>query len=193
MLSGPQGSLPVGAAPLASPWTLGRESQLGRSLPHPQTSAELKAQLAPWSHLHVAGLVGHHEGRGEAIFVVKGTASQGVAHASNRRVPCQGEGERAERERSRAGEVGLDEVCAEPATAGTSGPGHHWRVPGGRRILPTHPPVCTHPQYSSWAKLPPRPKACRPPSWPAALCACRPRACIQPTSELHPSRQSVRW
>lgn len=50
------------------------------------------------------------------------------------------ERERGQRERSRAGEVGLDEVCAEPATAGASRPGHHRRVPGGRRILPTRPP-----------------------------------------------------
>lgn len=71
-----------------------------------QSGAKPPTHRTPWSsghtppslcHLHVASLVGHHEGRGEAILMVEGTASQGVAHASDRCIPCQEEGEKAER------------------------------------------------------------------------------------------------
>lgn len=48
--------------------------------------------------------------------MVEGTASQGVAHASDRCIPCQEEGEKAEK--SRGGEVGLDKVYAQPPTTG---------------------------------------------------------------------------
>lgn len=75
------------------PKTLGLEPELGQSLPHPQSSSELPAQPPSRCHLHMTSLVGHHEGRREAILMVKGTASQRVAHASDRGIPCErGEG-----------------------------------------------------------------------------------------------------
>ena len=39
-------------------------------------------------NLHVPRLVGHHEGGGEAVFVVQGAAPHRVAHARHRGVPC---------------------------------------------------------------------------------------------------------
>lgn len=54
-------------------------------------------------HLHVASLMGHHKSRRKAILMVEGTASQGVTHASDRRVPCRGE---RKKEREVTGSLG---------------------------------------------------------------------------------------
>lgn len=89
--------------------------------------------------------------------MVKGTASQGVAHASDRCIPCGG----GQREPMH-GEMGHTEVCAQQSHRDTL-TGHCQRVPGVRRIL-----VKFHPQRRDRAKLPRIPRLYGPSSKPGS-------------------------
>lgn len=81
----------------------------------------------------MASLVGHHKSRGEAILMVEGTASQGVAHASDRCIPCQGEKERGHRQ------VKWDMMRSEPSPA-TSGTVVSACGPWKTTLTKSHPP-----------------------------------------------------
>lgn len=117
LLSGPWGSLPAGKLLWHLPGAWDGNQNWDKTSHTHRSAWSSRHSPPPRGHLHMAGLMGHHKGRGEAVFVVEGTASQGVAHASDRRVPCQGWGERAERGHTQVRQDATRSVLSQPLQA----------------------------------------------------------------------------